>query len=143
MRAKSTDELAGSLSRTSSLTTFLADNKAELLSADFPDLLMHYFQASGLTKASLAKNAGMSEVYMHQLFSGQRRPSRDRLLCIIIALNLDPDASQKLLRSCGYAELYVRIRREAVILFGLMHHMSLFEINDLLFSYGEETLIRQ
>ena len=48
----------------------------------------------------------MSEVYLHQVFSGRRRPSRDRLVCICIGLKATLDEAQELLKQAGYAQLY-------------------------------------
>ena len=45
-----------------------------------------------------------------------------------------------LLRLCGLAELYPKVRRDAIIIYGLLHGMDLFAVNDRLFSEDEETL---
>ena len=47
---------------------------------------------------------------------------------------------QELLRLCGLAELYPKVRRDAIIIYGLLHGMDLFAVNDRLFSEDEETL---
>lgn len=50
------------------------------------------------------------------------------------------EEAQELLRNCGYAELYPKVRRDAIIIYGLLHGMDLFAVNDRLFSEDEETL---
>ena len=50
------------------------------------------------------------------------------------------EETQELLRLCGLAELYPKVRRDAIIIYGLLHGMDLFAINDRLFSEDEETL---
>ena len=82
----------------------------------------------------------MSEVYLHQLFSGRRKPSRDKLLCLCIAMQLSIDETQRLLKEAAYVQLYPRIKREAVICHGILHKTSLAEINDKLFLENEKTL---
>ena len=47
---------------------------------------------------------------------------------------------EELLRRSGYAELYPHNRRDAILIYGLIHEMNFFEINDQLFEKGEETL---
>lgn len=84
--------------------------------------------------------AGMSEVYLHQVFAGRRNPSRDRLLCLCIGLSATVEETQKLLQYVGYAQLYPRNRRDAIVLYGLMHGQVLTEINDKLFEENEKTL---
>ncbi len=55
-------------------------------------------------------------------------------------LNASLEEAQELLRNCGYAELYPKVRRDAIIIYGLLHGMDLFAVNDRLFSEDEETL---
>ena len=50
------------------------------------------------------------------------------------------DETQELLKRCGLAQLYPRVRRDAIIIYGLANGMSLMDINDKLFSVDEETL---
>ena len=45
-----------------------------------------------------------------------------------------------MLKLAGYAEIYPRIRRDAIIGFGIMHGQELNEINDKLFAEQEKTL---
>lgn len=44
------------------------------------------------------------------------------------------------MKLCGLAQLYPKLRRDAIIIYGLTHRLSLFSINDSLFSSDEETL---
>ena len=46
-----------------------------------------------------------------------------------------------LLKRCGYAELYARDKRDAIILYGILHGQDLHQINDALFDQGADTLI--
>ena len=83
----------------------------------------------------------MSSVYLHQLFSGRRNPSRDKLICLSFGLGLQLEDAQELLRRSGYAELYAKDKRDAIMTFGLTHGKSLNEVNDDLFDNNVETLI--
>ena len=94
----------------------------------------------GPLTAELARRAGMSEVYLYQVFSGRRRPSRDRLLCLCIGLESELEEAQLLLKRMGYAPLYPRLKRDAIISHGLLHYTPLGEINNKLFSENEKTL---
>ena len=91
-------------------------------------------------KAALAKRSGMSDIYLHQIFSGRRNPSRSRLLCLCIGLGASLEETQELLKLCGLAQLYPKLRRDAIIIFALSHHMTLFEVNDKLFTENLDTL---
>ena len=82
----------------------------------------------------------MSEVYLHQVFSGRRNPSRDRLLCLCIGLEATLEETQCLLKQSAYAQLYPKSKRDAVITYGILHRMELHAINDKLFAENEKTL---
>ena len=98
------------------------------------------YKQKDITKAELARQAEMSEVYLHQVFSGRRRPSRDRLLCLCIGMEASLEETQLLLSQMGYAPIYPKLKRDAIIGHGILHHTPLPEINDKLFSMNEKTL---
>ena len=140
MQDKSTDDLRQELMESPDLEQYLAENDAFFSSKDAAAMLNQLFKNCGLSKAALAKRSGMSEIYLHQIFSGRRNPSRSRLLCLCIGLGASLEETQELLKLCGLAQLYPKLRRDAIIIYGLTHRLSLFSINDSLFSSDEETL---
>ena len=103
-------------------------------------MLNALYQKHRISKAALARLSGMSEVYLHQLFSGRRFPSRSRLLCVCFGLGASVEETQALLQQARYAPLYSRDRRDAIIIFGLSHGMDLFQVNDKLFAENLDTL---
>lgn len=140
MQDKSTDDLRQELMESPDLEQYLAENDAFFSSKDAAAMLNQLFKKCGLSKAALAKRSGMSDIYLHQIFSGRRNPSRSRLLCLCIGLGASLEETQELLKLCGLAQLYPKLRRDAIIIYGLTHRISLFSINDSLFSSDEETL---
>ena len=137
---KSTDTLRTELESVRSIHEFLEKNDTFIEQMDGIQMLKEMIASSGMTKAALAKEAGMSDVYLHQILSGKRMPSRNKLICICIGMKASLEQTQSLLRKCGLAELYPKSRRDAVVMFGLMHQNSLFEINAMLFEADEEAL---
>lgn len=140
MESKNTDALQRELMQANNLDRFLAENDSSFRSESAPEMLKRLFEKRNITKAALAKQSGMSEVYLHQVFSGRRNPSRNRLLCLCLGLHATFEETQNLLLRCRLAPLYPRDKRDAIIIFGLSHDMSLFQINDKLFAEQEETL---
>ena len=140
MKSKDTNEPQKELTSAPDLSLFLSENHASFSSSDFTELLQQLFVKSGLTKAALSKRAGTSEVYLYQIFSGGRTPSRDRILCLCFGLSATLDEAQELLKHRGFAQLYAKDRRDAIIIYGLTHDMTLEQVNDSLFTEKEETL---
>lgn len=140
MKKKATDDLQQELTASTDLRYFLAENQEQFVHKEFSERLLELFNRSGMSKSVLARKAGTSEVYLYQLFSGERTPSRDRALCLCFGLQTSLEETQNLLRNCGLAQLYPKKRRDAIVIYGLAHHMDLDQVNDCLFEEGEATL---
>ena len=140
MREKSTGDLSNELMGKADLNTYLKRNRTYFRDPKMMDLLDILYQKNPIPKAELARQAGMSEVYLHQILSGRRKPSRDRLLCICIGLDATLDETQDLLKQAVYAQLYPKHKRDVIISYGIVHHMGLQAINDKLFDENEKTL---
>ena len=140
MKNKNTDSLQQELMDSPNLKRFLAQNQEHFVNKNITDALEQLFQRKNISKAALAKQSGMSEIYLHQIFAGRRNPSRNRLLCLCYGLEASVEETQELLKQCGMAQLYPKLKRDAIIYYGLLHGIQLFEINDKLFDEDEETL---
>ena len=137
---KDTNNLQQELMTAPDLDRFLSENQDNFLSGNILELLNALFQKRNISKAALAKQSGMSEVYLHQVFAGRRNPSRSRLICLCFGLSATLDETQELLKQGGFGQLSPKNRRDAIISYGLVNGASLFEVNDKLCSEGEETL---
>ena len=140
MRQKSTDDLSQELMSQPNLDQYITENEAHFTDADISAFLTKLYERCSLSKAELARRTGMSEVYLHQVFSGRRKPSRDRLLCLCIGMSAKLEEANLLLKGMGYAPVYPRLKRDAIIGHGLLHRTPLAEINDKLFRENEKTL---
>lgn len=137
---KNTNDLQEALMDAPDLNRFLDENRENFNNTSVADSLNQMILKQRISKSALARQSGMSEVYLHQVFSGRRTPSRTRLLCMCFGLQATVEEAQVLLKQCGYAPLYPKNRRDAILLYGLSHKETLFQINDTLFDEGEETL---
>ena len=137
---KQTDSLKQELMETSDLDKFLSENKESFDSDDCSAALQEFFEGKDFSKAELARRSGMSTVYLHQIFSGKRKPSRDRLICLCFGLECSLEAAQTLLKKAGFLALYPKNRRDAILIYSFSRGLSLQETNDKLFQENEETL---
>lgn len=137
---KDTSEIVKELGLCPDFQTFYSENKEYMVRADLSELLGELMDRKGLQKADVIKNAEMSEVYVYQILSGIRVPERKKLLCVAVAMGLDIDEVQQLLKSAGYPQLYVKKPFDSVVLYGFCKRLSVIEINELLYKYELETL---
>lgn len=140
MKKKTTDDLRQELMDQPNIQAYLSDNQPYFMEMGILELLERLHKRTGLSKAELARRSGMSEVYLHQVLSGRRNPSRDRLLALCVGLSASLEETQQMLRQAGYAQLYPKLRRDAIIIYGLLHRQNLGRINDTLFTENEKAL---
>ena len=122
MEKKTTDDLRQELMDQPSIKAYLSKNRSCFTQLGILDLLESLRERCGLPKAEIARRSGMSEVYLHQVFSGRRNPSRDRLLALCVGVGASLEEANQLLRH------------------GLAHRRSLVEINESLFMANEKAL---
>ena len=140
MLEKNTSDLQQELLSKPNLDRILSENAASFQQESATALLNRLYERTGLSKITLAKRSGMSGIYLHQIFGGQRTPSRDRLLSLCCAMDATLEETQEVLKRSSLARLYPKNRRDAIILFGMAHGSTLSEINDKLFLEDEEAL---
>ena len=93
-----------------------------------------------LTTGEVIQRCNLDRSYGYQLFNGTRCPTRDTLIILSFQLDLNEKQTQRLLKIAGRPALYARNRRDAAILFGLTHRLTLPQTEDLLSELEEEPL---
>ncbi len=137
---KDTGKIIEELGLCSDFKRFYDENKPYMVDSTLSEMLSGLLEAKGLKKSEVIKNAELSEVYAYQIFSGKRVPERKKLICLTVAMGLNLDETQNLLKCAGYSPLYVKIPFDGIILYGICKRMSVVDINELLYEYGLETL---
>ena len=140
MPERNTDDLKQELMSDSDIDSYIKENESYFVDRSVTEMLTGFYERRNMTKSQLAQRSCMSEIYLHQIFSGRRKPSRDKILCLCIGMDLSIEDTQRLLKEASFAQLYPRIRREAIIYHGIVHHTPLNEINDKLFEADEKAL---
>lgn len=93
--------------------------------------------------SAVSEAAGLATSYVGNIINGKKsNPSRDALISICLAIGVDIDEVQYLLKYAGQAPLYVRRRRDVVIWFGFMKHMSLDKVDENLINRGYKSLVK-
>lgn len=140
MEEKSTSGLMSELMKSESLDCYIKANRELLKTQSVADCINQIISYKGLTRADVAKASGLNVIYAYQVMAGSRNPTRDKLLCLCWAMGLTVGEVQELLKRCGYAALYPRRKRDAVILFAWEKGNGILDINETLFQHGEKTL---
>ncbi len=137
---KDTGKLIEELGLSPDFKRFYDENREYMITESLSSLLDELMKKHSLKKSVVIKNSELSEIYAYQIFSGVRVPERKKLLCLAVAMQLNLEEAQTLLKSAGYTPLYVKLPFDSVIIYGLCNKLSVMEINRLLFDYDLETL---
>ena len=138
--AKDTVNLLEELKNCSDFNRFYRDNENSIISMSLSQLLEGYLKEYGMKKADAIRRSELSEDYAYQIFSGLRVPERKKLLSLAIGMQLNLEQMQTLLKTAGYAQLYVKNAFDCILIYGICKKLSVADINYLLFDYGMETL---
>lgn len=140
MFTKTTGELMDELMQSHSFSEYYKENSCHFISDDLHIYLSKLLDKFELTKTDVIRKSELSEVYGYQIFSGHRKPSRDSLLCICIAMQLSLNEIQSILKVAGLAVLYPKNERDSLIIIGINNHNSVAEINTDLYDNKFDTL---
>lgn len=115
-------------------------NQDNMLNLTLSEYLSFLLYQKNLRVADVVKDSKLTKSYVHQIFNGEKKPSRDKLIAIAFGLHLDKKETQRMLKLGGCSELYVRQTRDAIILFAIHRGMGIAAANDLLYKNNLPTL---
>lgn len=137
---KNTQELLKLLKNSRKIESYLSSQSKELQEFSLPEYLDKLLKEKNLKKSQCILEANLQRNYGYQIFSGERTPSRDKLLSLCIAMRLTPEETHSLLCATGYADLYPKNKRDSILIFALEKHLNLLDTNELLYDLEEKTL---
>lgn len=133
---KTTTELKNEIRAATDIEDFLKKNRSSMVTGGLPEWLNTLLAQKRISKADVVRGSLLDRTYVYQIFSGDRTPSRDKLIALAFGLRLSDDETQKMLKLSYNRELYARDERDALILFALQRQWPILKANDLLFRHG-------
>lgn len=131
-----TNELVHEIKAATDIEDYLSKNKENMLTHSLPEHLNMLLSQKGIKRADVARSSLLDRAYVYQIFSGEKTPSRDKLIALAFGLHLSDEETQSMLKLSGNRELYAKDERDALILFSLQRKKTIFETNELLFSHS-------
>ncbi len=92
------------------------------------------------TIKDVVENTYVDRSYLYQIFRGVREPSRNKLIQILIFLRPSIHEMNRILKVAGKSPLYMRNKRDVVIIHSINKGLDLDEIEELLIDKGMESL---
>ena len=94
------------------------------LQRSLADYLHELLAAKGLKRADVYRASGLNSTVVYDAFSGKSRLGRDNALMVAFGLGCSLRETQRLLKLAGAAELYPKVRRDAIIIWCIDRGMS-------------------
>lgn len=134
-----TDELLAHLLSSTTPDAYLAE--AQLADRSLSEYLHLLLKEKKLDRASVIRGAGINATFGYQIFQGSRKPSRDNAIMLAFGLRCTLTETQRLLRYAGVAELWCKLRRDAIIIYCVENGYSRERCDDELYRLNEPTLL--
>lgn len=136
MKQVSTKELYHEIKNATDVEDFLVRNHSQMLHVTLSEHLQMLLSQKNLSRAEVVRGSLLDRSYVYQIFSGEKTPSRDKLLTLSFGLRLTDQETQKMLKLSGNRELYARDKRDALILYAIQHRQTIMQANELLFRHN-------
>lgn len=130
---KNTDEMQQEILSSDNIYDVLDNNRESFRCEYLADYLKDILAKKNIKPADAIRKSGLDRSYGHQIISGRKAPSRDKLIALSFGMELTLDETNDLLKVSRNRTLYARDQRDAVIIFALTNKLSLIETNQLLF----------
>lgn len=86
--------------------------------------------------SQLQLNVSISKTMFYEVLNGRRKPSKETVIKIGLALKISEDELNELLKLAGHKELYPKKKEDAIIIFGIKNNKAIDEIEALLRECG-------
>lgn len=93
-----------------------------------------------LLKSNVILHSQLDRTYAYQIFNGTRKGTRDKMLALCISMKLTLLETNRVLTLNGNNILYAKNKRDAIIIYCLNQHASLYDVNMLL-EQKKETIL--
>lgn len=128
-----TEKLVEKLEKADSIDEYLDAYSSQCVSEfSFCSCFSMFFNKKNLKKMDIIERSQIERVYAHEIIRGKKKPSRDKVIMMSIGLRLTVPEAQLLLKHSGFNTLTPKLRRDAIILFCIVHKLEILEINILL-----------
>lgn len=110
------------------------------LVTSFTEYIELHRQAIGISVAQLIADAYIQRNYGYQILNGTKKPGRNKVIALCLALKLSLEDTQRALTLAKEGILYPKNTRDSIIIFCINKKMSVLDTNALLDEKEQELL---
>jgi hypothetical protein len=120
------------LFKTGSISNFITRHKEQMKRLPFHIYMNQLCAERDTVPERIVTKSGIARTYGHQLFSGARKPSRDKVIQLAFGFGMNYDEAQELLKSARKTLLHPKIERDAAIIYALNKKLTVIETQAML-----------
>ena len=106
----------------------------------FPEYLLAKMQEKNLSPSRLWERSQIHRTYGYQILNGTKKPGRDKVIALCLALSLSLDDTQRALALADAGALYARRTRDSLLIYALQRNLSVLDTNLLLSNHLQDPL---
>lgn len=133
-----TNKLLNTIKNTKSES--LQEMMEEIPDVTFSEYLEKILETKHMTRGQLLSKTNIQRNYGYQIFDGSRIPNKDKVIQISLALGLDLHLTNNLLSLSNNGTLYAKVKRDALLIYCIENHKSVYETDELLMEYNLHVL---
>ena len=115
---KTTDQLLKILQNSNDINSYLTDNNSNISNISFHEYLTQLLDEKGLTKAQVITDSNIQKTTATNL-DGSKTPSRDKVIALALAMQLNLDEANRLLHLSNNGIL-IRKSKETALLYSVL-----------------------
>ncbi len=104
----------------------------EIPNLTFSKYIQSLLEYKNLSKSDVIQKTTLQRNYAYQIFDGTRKPGKDKVLQLCLAMKLTLKETDHLLSLSDNGSLYPKVKRDALLIYALNREMSVIDTNVLL-----------
>ncbi len=131
--SKSTEELLKQLSdKQTEFSEFVNREENSFIKKDLNDSWLGLIKKSKLSKADIINKSDIGYTYFYDILRGEKCPSRDKIVRLVLAMRLELDECQKMMKLYNWAPLYAKDKRDSAMIYAVNNSFSVWQLDELL-----------
>ncbi|MCI6388054.1 MAG: hypothetical protein MR823_02750 [Ruminococcus sp.] len=128
-----TQELLKQLSnKETDFAEFVSRAENSFIKKDLNDTWQKLIEKSKLSKSDIINKSDIGYTYFYDILRGEKCPSRDKIVRLILAMQLELDDCQTVLELYNWAPLYAKDKRDSAMIYAINNNLSVWSLDELL-----------
>lgn len=123
-----------------SLDRYLPTHKNIFINEDISSFWNRIINNKNFSKSNIINKADFCYCYFYEVINGRKKPTKDKVVRLALAMEMTFDECQQALRISGRSFLHPKNRRDSIIIYAIEREMTVLQCNNLLNSHGENEL---